>query len=66
MSELMGVAGWQMTPAQMKMTLNAVTAWGVTHTVPHGINLNRELETIPYPPDYICIFGQTLQGALRL
>ena len=52
MSELMGVAGWQMTPAQMKMTLNAVTAWGVTHTVPHGINLNRKLETIPYPPDW--------------
>ncbi len=52
MSELMGVAGWQMTPSQMKMTLNAVTAWGVTHTVPHGINLNRKLETIPYPPDW--------------
>jgi len=52
MSELMGVAGWQQTPAQMKMTLNAVTAWGVTHTVPHGINLNRKLETIPYPADW--------------
>ncbi len=52
MTELMGVAGWQQTPAQMKMTLNAVTAWGVTHTVPHGINLNRKLETIPYPADW--------------
>ena len=52
MSELMGVAGWQQTPTQMKMTLNAVTAWGVTHTVPHGINLNRKLETIPYPADW--------------
>ena len=52
MSELMGVAGWEMTPAQMKMTLNSVTAFGVTHTVPHGINLNRTLETIPYPPDW--------------
>ncbi len=52
MSELMGVAGWQQTPAQMKMTINAVTAWGVTHTVPSGINLNRKLETIPYPADW--------------
>ncbi|MCD6598453.1 MAG: hypothetical protein J7L04_12235, partial [Bacteroidales bacterium] len=52
MTELMGVAGWQQTPSQMKMTINAVTAWGVTHTVPHGINLNRKLETIPYPPDW--------------
>jgi len=52
MSELMGVAGWQQTPAQMKMTLNAVTAWGVTHNVLCGIYLNRKLETIPYPADW--------------
>jgi len=52
MSELMGVAGWEQTPNQMKLTLNSVTAWGVTHTVPHGINLNRQLETIPYPADW--------------
>ncbi len=52
MSELMGVAGWEQTPVQMKMTLNGVTAWGITHTVPHGINLNRQLETIPYPADW--------------
>ena len=52
MSELMGVAGWEQTPVQMKQTLNAVTAWGITHTVPHGINLNRKLETIPYPADW--------------
>jgi hypothetical protein len=52
MSELMGVAGWEQTPVQMKQTLNAVTAFGVTHTVPHGINLNRKLETIPYPADW--------------
>lgn len=52
MSELMGVAGWEQTPVQMKMTANAVTAWGVTHSVPHGINLNRQLATIPYPADW--------------
>ncbi len=52
MSELMGVAGWEQTPVQMKMTLNSVTAFGITHNVPHGINLNRILETIPYPADW--------------
>ena len=52
MSELMGVAGWEQTPVQMKMTLNSVTAFGVTHNVPHGINLNRNLATIPYPADW--------------
>ncbi len=48
MSELMGVAGWQQTPTQMKMTLNAVTAWGVTHNVLCGIYLNRKLEKKGY------------------
>ncbi len=52
MSELMGVAGWEQTPIQMKITLNSVTAFGITHNVPHGINLNRKLETIPYPADW--------------
>ena len=50
--EILGVAGWQMTPVLMKQALNSVTAWGVSHIVPHGINLNRRLETIPYPPDW--------------
>ncbi len=52
MSEVMGVAGWEQTPVQMKMAANAVTAWGVTHVVPHGIFMNRKLETIPYPADW--------------
>ena len=52
MSEIMGVAGWEQTPVQMKMAINAITAWGVNHVVPHGINLNRKLETIPYPADW--------------
>ena len=52
MSEIMGVAGWEQTPVQMKMTINAITAWGINHVVPHGINLNRKLETIPYPADW--------------
>jgi hypothetical protein len=51
-SEILGVAGWQMSPVLMKKAVNAVIAWGVSHIVPHGVNLNRELNTIPYPPDW--------------
>jgi hypothetical protein len=52
MSEVMGVAGWNQTPAQMKMSINSVISFGVTHIVPHGINLNRHIEKIPYPADW--------------
>lgn len=52
MSEIMGVVGWGMTPEMMKMTINSITSFGVNHVVPHGIYLNRKLETIPYPPDW--------------
>lgn len=52
MTELMGVAGWEQSPVMMKMCQNALTAWGVTHVVPHGINLNRKLNTIPFPADW--------------
>jgi len=51
-SEVLGVAGWQMLPVLMKKAANAVIAWGVSHIVPHGVNLNRKLDTIPYPPDW--------------
>ncbi len=51
-SEVLGVAGWEMSPVLMKQAMNAVIAWGVSHVVPHGINLNRQLATIPYPPDW--------------
>ena len=52
MSEIMGVAGWGQTPAMIKQTVNAVISYGVTHIVPHGINTNRKIETIPYPADW--------------
>src|SRR5690606_1476801 len=39
-SEILGVAGWEMTPVLMKQSANAVVAWGVSHIVPHGVNLN--------------------------
>jgi len=51
-SEILGVAGWQMSPVLMKRAVNAVIAWGVSHIVPHGINLERDLAAIPYPPDW--------------
>ena len=52
MSEIMGVAGWEQTPQMMKMTINSITSFGVNHVVPHGINMNRRLETIPFPADW--------------
>lgn len=52
MSEIMGVAGWQQTPENMKMTINSITSYGVNHVVPHGIYVNRNLLTTPYPADW--------------
>lgn len=52
MSEIMGVAGWVQTPEMMKMTVNSVTSFGVSHIVPHGIYMNRKLETVPFPTDW--------------
>jgi hypothetical protein len=52
MSEIMGVEGWDQTPEQMKMTVNSITSFGINHVVPHGINMNRKLETIPFPADW--------------
>lgn len=52
MSEIMGVAGWIQSPEMMKMTINSVTSFGVSHVVPHGIYMNRQLETIPFPTDW--------------
>ncbi|MEN6324358.1 MAG: glycosyl hydrolase [Proteiniphilum sp.] len=52
MSEIMGAAGWGQTPQMMKMTINSITSFGVNHVVPHGINVNRRLETVWYPADW--------------
>ncbi len=50
-SEIMGVAGWQLSPVLMKQCANAAVAWGVSHIIPHGISLNRQWNTTRYPPD---------------
>ena len=52
MSEVLGVAGWSMDPILMKQAVNAVTAWGVSHIVPHGIYMTRQFDGIPWPPDW--------------
>ncbi len=52
MSEIMGVTGWGQTPLDMKRTVDALVAWGVNHFVPHGINTNRALWSIPFPADW--------------
>ena len=52
MCEILGVAGWQLSPVTMKQVANAVTARGVDHVVLHGVNLNRKLNTVPFPPDF--------------
>ena len=51
-SEVLGVVGWDMPPALLKQTTNAVTAWGVSHVMPHGVYMRPDLNTIPYPPDF--------------
>ncbi len=51
-SEVMGVAGWQQTPVLMKQIANSITAWGVSHAIPHGVFLDRELNSIPFPCDW--------------
>ncbi len=52
MSEIMGLAGWHQSPALMKQIVNAITAWGVSHVIPHGVFLDRELNSIPFPCDW--------------
>lgn len=52
MSEIMGVAGWIQSPEMMKMTINSITSFGINHVVPHGIYMNRNLTTIPFPTDW--------------
>lgn len=50
--EVLGVAGWQMPPTLFKRAANAMITWGVDHIEPHVVYLNRDLATIPYPPDW--------------
>ena len=52
MCEILGIAGWHMTPADLKRAANSAVAMGLTHLIPHGVNSNRELRKASYPPDF--------------
>jgi hypothetical protein len=52
-TELMGVAGWQgLDPRFLKQSVNAVTAWGMGHIIPHGVFTGRKLDGNPWMPDF--------------
>ena len=58
MTELMGAGGFEgtpwgtFTPAFLKQAANAVTAWGMSHVIPHGVFTTRKLSGNPWPPDW--------------
>jgi hypothetical protein len=53
MSEIMGAAGfWGYNPITIKQAANAVTTWGVSHVVAHGIFMTRKLDGNPWLPDW--------------
>jgi hypothetical protein len=39
-------------PVFLKQAVNAVTAWGMSHVVPHGVFTTRKLTGNPWPPDW--------------
>ena len=52
-SEIMGAAGfWGFSPVTIKQVANAITAWGISHVVPHGIFMTRKLSGNPWLPDW--------------
>jgi len=52
MCEILGIAGWHLTTAELKTAANSAVAQGLTQLVPHGVNSNRELRKASYPPDF--------------
>ena len=57
-TELMGAGGFEGTPwgtfnpPFLKQAANAVTAWGMSHIIPHGVFTTRKLTGNPWPPDW--------------
>ena len=57
-TELMGAGGFEgkewgtFTPSFLKQAINAVTAWGMSHIIPHGVFTTRKLTGNPWPPDW--------------
>ena len=50
--EMLGVAGWTMTPVRLKQCTNAAITWGADLIEPHVTYIDRDMTTIPYPPDW--------------
>lgn len=57
-TELMGAGAFEGTPwgtfnpPFLKQAANAVTAWGMSHVIPHGVFTARKLTGNPWPPDW--------------
>jgi hypothetical protein len=57
-TELMGAGAFEGTPwgtfnpVFLKQAVNAVTAWGMSHIIPHGVFTARKLTGNPWPPDW--------------
>ena len=57
-TELMGAGGFEGTPwgtfnpPFLKQAVNAVTAWGMSHIIPHAVFTTRKLTGNPWPPDW--------------
>ena len=57
-TELMGAGSFEGTPwgtfnpAFLKQAVNSVTAWGMSHIIPHGVFTTRKLTGNPWPPDW--------------
>jgi hypothetical protein len=57
-TELMGAGSFDGTawgafnPAFLKQAVNAVTAWGMSHIIPHAVFATRKLAGNPWPPDW--------------
>jgi len=39
-------------PVFLKQAINSVTAWGISHIIPHGVFTTRKLTGNPWPPDW--------------
>jgi len=57
-TELMGAGAFEGTPwgtfnpPFLKQAVNAVTAWGMSHIIPHGVFTTRKLTGNPWLPDW--------------
>lgn len=53
MCELLGCAGWETTPLDMRRAVNNALAMSVSNIVPHGVYSDRErIENAHYAPDF--------------